>query len=563
MRTGLLTFAIASAALGAGAMAVPTAAQASVYCVTPTPCAGGTQRPSLDAALSAAQTHAGDDQVRLGPGIFVNSTPPSYNSPDAIDVLGAGSDRTTIRSSQQTVDGADLLHVQGNGGNTVEGLTFDMGSNVDEAFVGNADLFDITVSKSANNPLGGSGLTLLSGSVQDCDVSVGDAAAVSTGGSSGDPIEVTDCVLEGDYGVYANAPAAISRVIALADVVAVRATAGNTTVEDAEMDLTGGNEGIAVAAIPEGQRGDVTLSVNHATIVGDGDDTAFYSSRFTDYRSDLSVRNSAVLEGMQTARCWDADVADKPSLTVEYTAFDQGSFDGARCAGGGAFANARPAAVDTDFVDLGVGDLRLPATSALVDRGEPGPLSPDESPFDVLGEGRIYNGVRDLGAHEYRPETPKPPAKPPLGAAPALPAAPTRAGAPSVRGLRLTRRVFRAARHGTSRASRARTGTLIRYRLDAAARVKFTVERAAPGRKVGRSCRRRTRSNRHARRCTRYSRVPGSFGDAGSVGRNSLRFTGRMGGRKLRPGSYRLVAIGRASGKKGKPAYARFKIVTN
>jgi hypothetical protein len=37
-------------------------------------------------------------------------------------------------------------------------------------------------------------------------------------------------------------------------------------------------------------------------------------------------------------------------------------------------------------------------------------------------------------------------------------------------------------------------------------------------------------------------RIPGSFAQAGAVGANSLRFTGRIGGRSLAAGSYVLVA---------------------
>ena len=89
----------------------------------------------------------------------------------------------------------------------------------------------------------------------------------------------------------------------------------------------------------------------------------------------------------------------------------------------------------------------------------------------------------------------------------------------------------------------ARTyGTAVRYSLNVDARVKFTVERAANGKRSGRRCVKPTRANRRARSCARYVAVAGSFSHSGRAGTNRLRFSGRLAGRKLAPGRYRLVA---------------------
>ena len=47
---------------------------------------------------------------------------------------------------------------------------------------------------------------------------------------------------------------------------------------------------------------------------------------------------------------------------------------------------------------------------------------------------------------------------------------------------------------------------------------------------------------RHRQR-TSYVPLRGSLTDAGKVGGNSLRFSGRLRGRRLKPGLYRLVAL--------------------
>jgi hypothetical protein len=69
------------------------------------------------------------------------------------------------------------------------------------------------------------------------------------------------------------------------------------------------------------------------------------------------------------------------------------------------------------------------------------------------------------------------------------------------------------------------------------------VERALAGRRVAGKCVRPTSRNRNRPRCTRWVRLRGSFSHSGKKGSNSFRFTGRLRGRALRPGRYRLVAV--------------------
>ncbi len=119
---------------------------------------------------------------------------------------------------------------------------------------------------------------------------------------------------------------------------------------------------------------------------------------------------------------------------------------------------------------------------------------------------------------------------------------------------------FRARRSGASIGSVG--GAKVGYRLSEAARVKFIVELATTGRKTRGKCVRATRSNRRKRRCTRWVAVRGSFTHAGSAGRNSFRFTGRLRGKRLKPGTYRLVGVGVDSARnKGRAVKVSFKIL--
>jgi len=107
--------------------------------------------------------------------------------------------------------------------------------------------------------------------------------------------------------------------------------------------------------------------------------------------------------------------------------------------------------------------------------------------------------------------------------------------------MSLSRTRFRVAGSGPSIATAL--GTRVSYALSEPASVSFRVERALSGRRVGARCVRTTRTNRRARRCTRYSVLRGGFAHSGKAGQNAFRFSGRLGGRKLAPGRYRLRGL--------------------
>jgi len=129
------------------------------------------------------------------------------------------------------------------------------------------------------------------------------------------------------------------------------------------------------------------------------------------------------------------------------------------------------------------------------------------------------------------------------------------AGAATLSALDVLRGTFRAAGSGPSLLARAKVGTRVTYSLSRPTAVKFTIQRRKGGRKVGKRCKKPTRRNRRRKRCNLT--LKGSFVDSGSAGANSIRFTGRLRGRKLRPGRYLLVA--RPAG--GSASKVKFRIV--
>ena len=115
--------------------------------------------------------------------------------------------------------------------------------------------------------------------------------------------------------------------------------------------------------------------------------------------------------------------------------------------------------------------------------------------------------------------------------------------APALTRLRLSVSAFRAARFGPSIASPV--GTRVSFRLSEQARVTFRVRRKNIGRRVAGRCRATTRLNRNRPRCVRWVRVRGSFAVTRRAGARSFVFRGRIGGRRLRLGVYRLAGRAR------------------
>jgi hypothetical protein len=113
--------------------------------------------------------------------------------------------------------------------------------------------------------------------------------------------------------------------------------------------------------------------------------------------------------------------------------------------------------------------------------------------------------------------------------------------------LAISPKAFRPRKSGAAivsaakRAPKAPLGATVRYSLTAAAGVDFTVERALKGRRVGGKCRKPAPANRSKKKCTRFKALRGGFAHQGSAGQNSFKLSGRIRGKALKPGRYRLV----------------------
>ncbi len=101
---------------------------------------------------------------------------------------------------------------------------------------------------------------------------------------------------------------------------------------------------------------------------------------------------------------------------------------------------------------------------------------------------------------------------------------------------------FAASSGATISSAGHKSGATVSYRDSQAAVTTFTVLLSLSGRTQGHSCKKPSHSNSHGKRCVYYHALA-SFTHTDAAGANSYHFSGRIKGKKLTPGSYKLQAV--------------------
>jgi hypothetical protein len=174
------------------------------------------------------------------------------------------------------------------------------------------------------------------------------------------------------------------------------------------------------------------------------------------------------------------------------------------------------------FVDAPGRDYREAAGSPTIDAG----VADQIGALDLAGNARVLGAAPDIGAFEFVPTPP-----PVAGQIQLLSLKPAKFRAGNVSGAIASRR----------KKPTARLGTTVSYSLSAAASVSFTLQKLTPGRRVGRKCVKQTRQNKGHKKCVLTKPLKGGFSNSGVAGQNTFKFSGRLGGKSLKPGRYELV----------------------
>lgn len=129
-----------------------------------------------------------------------------------------------------------------------------------------------------------------------------------------------------------------------------------------------------------------------------------------------------------------------------------------------------------------------------------------------------------------------------------------------IAGLKVTPKRFRVAKGRTPIAS-AKRGTAIRFRLNDVATVRMKIERRLAGRRAGKRCVAPSPALRSGKRCKRFVGQGTLVRRNLAAGTQRIAFSGRIGGKALKPGSYRLTAVAIADGNRSKPRRTSFAVL--
>ena len=248
------------------------------------------------------------------------------------------------------------------------------------------------------------------------------------------------------------------------------------------------------------------------TAIASGGNSAGIQSRYNDSIAGthtLTLTNS-IAEGASDLRTEDGSGTGRIVVS-------NSNFDTTKAATAGAITGSANQTAPPLFVNAASGDFRPAPGSPTIDAGAPGDLGA----LDLAGNPRVLGPAPDIGAYEFVPP----------GELTSLAVSPNT----------FKPRKGGGAIAGAAKRPKARVGSTVRYSISAASAVNFTVERALKGRRVGGKCRKQTPGNREKKRCTRFKALKGGFTHQGAAGQNSFRFSGRVGGKALKPGRYRLV----------------------
>jgi hypothetical protein len=214
------------------------------------------------------------------------------------------------------------------------------------------------------------------------------------------------------------------------------------------------------------------------------------------------------------------------SVIVGNSNFDRPKQDnGAKITDAGGNQAAAPL-----FVNAPAGDYREAAGSPTIDAGTASQLGST----DLAGGPRVLGGAVDIGAFEFVGE---------------------------IQSLAIAPKAFRAAKVGEAIISAKKrkkppVGGTVTYSLSGSAATYFFVERKTVGRRVKGKCVKATKVNRTKKKCPLFKQLKATFTRSGVTGQNKFKLSGRLGGRALKPGSYRLVGTTSTSSVR-----AGFKIV--
>lgn len=398
-----------TAAVAAGILTLPSAADAATYCVG-TPVCAGTMKDSLTEALAASDATVEVDEIVLGYGAFVGNWKNAPGRP--------------VRIKGQKIAGTTIMPANGN----APGLALSGEGSV---------VRDLAVAFAADRSYqtglhlsDGASATMIGahaeqGSFSNVAIELGERASLTTAQLglanhnstegvrvTGDGATISDVTVQARLGVVVRADATIRRAKIDSTNAALTVQAGTATVENAVLDVRDGQDGVRV--YKDSPTKAARADISNVTLVGS--DGGWQLGVGVGPGAEVSIRDS-IVTGVATA------------FTVDgWLALDHVDRDPkAKTTGLGTITDVAPLLLRPEFVEVGKHQFTIAPSSPLVDAGTDTPLAAGET--DMAGKPRITDGdgdctpQRDIGAYEVAatPTCVAPPAPP----APPTPATPT------------------------------------------------------------------------------------------------------------------------------------------
>ena len=554
----------ACVAAGLLASALPAAASAADYCVAPNTSCGGTNVATFEQALDLADNATDADRIFLGAATYTAPTASGYSysqSSSPVEIIGHGTGQTILTAPTAS---SNVLSLFGGVGTSVHDVTILLPKTVAAAARGLYTTGTARRVEVIEDPVQASyrtGVDLRSGgTLEDSSVTLGDNAyttAVYLGVGGG---TVRHSVLSAPKGVISGYGGTIERSRVTGANTGVGAFRGVTTIARSVIRFSEGGGALGIYA---GDQPGYSTKVNAdgVTVVGPSLPDSYGASASTflaaDQSAEISLTNS-IIRGVSTALDAGAPAGATGHASVAASYSDYNPSGNSTFGANASIAQANVSNVgDGGFLDAANGDYHLRPGSSLLDAGDPATaqgLDLDGNPLVADGNA---DGIarRDMGAFELQPPAAAGGQTPASGGA-----ASVDARAPLISGFKAAPALFAVSGAGKAIVANVHLGTRFRYTLSEPARVRVTIQRALVGRRAGSKCVRLTSQLRRAKPCERYHTV-GTLTNSAKKGGNSTRFSGRLGGRALRPGRYRAVIRATdAAGNRSTPRVTRFRI---